>query len=266
MRSVKIITVLSLAACLLWAGSLVYAVNSQLFGGEGPPPVKPPAGDIAEPLSKEGEYKVVGLGDSLTKGIGDEDGKGYAGYALDELKKKTEQEIQFTNLAVGGFTSAQLEEQLQQPEIRRQVSQADSIIMTIGGNDLFAGGEVMNNLSADAVKETRTGFLSRLGNIFKQIQAVNPEAQVFYVGLYNPFNDLSSSKVTSGIVREWNFFAAEEAAKYKNTVSVPTYDLFEQNVNDYLYDDKFHPNAEGYKLIGERLSSLITFSREGDQQ
>jgi lysophospholipase L1-like esterase len=41
--------------------------------------------------------------------------------------------------------------------------------------------------------------------------------------------------------------------------------LFEQNVNDYLFSDKFHPNSEGYKLIGERLSSLIVFSEEGNQ-
>jgi lysophospholipase L1-like esterase len=65
------------------------------------------------------------------------------------------------------------------------------------------------------------------------------------------------------VVREWNFASAETAANYQKTVVVPTFDLFELNVNDYLYSDQFHPNSQGYKLIGERLATLITFS-EGE--
>jgi lysophospholipase L1-like esterase len=35
--------------------------------------------------------------------------------------------------------------------------------------------------------------------------------------------------------------------------------LFQLKVDDYLYTDKFHPNAKGYKLIAERVASLITW-------
>lgn len=248
-------------------GSLAFTINSQFFQNrEAPPPAVSKKAELENPQKKDEEYNIVGLGDSLTRGIGDESGKGYAGYAIGQLRDRTEQKLQLTNLSISGQTSVQLEKQLNQPEIQRQLSKADAVIMTIGGNDLFAGGQVMEDLSDESIKNTRAAFLERLGSIFQQIRSVNPQAAVYYIGLYNPFNDLSNSKTTSGIVREWNFYTAEEAAKYKKTIVVPTFDLFEQNVNDYLYSDKFHPNSEGYQLIGERLASLILFSGGGEEQ
>ena len=82
----------------------------------------------------------------------------------------------------------------------------------------------------------------------------------FHIGLYNPFIEMEESKQTSEYVRQWNFASAELAANYQKIVYVPTFDLFELNVNDYLFSDKFHPNAAGYQLIGERVASLINFS------
>ncbi|AZB42167.1 GDSL family lipase [Bacillus sp. FJAT-42376] len=263
MKSVKLIAAVSLAAGIVWIGGLGYTMNSQFFQQPAPPPKTDPKEVNSKPVKQKDEYLVVGLGDSLTRGIGDGDGKGYVGYLMDHLRSKSKEKVQLSNLAISGLKSPGLEKQLKQPEIQRQVSEADAIVMTIGGNDLFAGGQVMNNLSSESVEQTRTAFLNRLGGIFKQIRTINPDATIFYVGLYNPFNDLSSGSMTSSIVRDWNYYTAKEAAKYKKTIVVPTFDLFEQNVNDYLYSDKFHPNSEGYKLIGERLSSLMMFSEEG---
>ncbi|WP_338780760.1 SGNH/GDSL hydrolase family protein [Metabacillus sp. FJAT-52054] len=266
MKSVKLIAGISLAASILWIGGLGYTVNSQFFQQPDPPAKMITKTSDPKPVKQDGEYLVVGLGDSLTRGIGDGSGKGYVGYLMDHLRGKSEQKFQLSNLSISGQTSSGLDKQLKQAEIQRQISKADAIVMTIGGNDLFAGGQVMNDLSTKTVEQTRTAFIKRLGGIFKQIRTINPDATIFYIGLYNPFNDLSNRSVTSGIVREWNFYTANEAAKYKKTILVPTFDLFEQNVNDYLYSDKFHPNEEGYKLIGERLSSLIIFSEEGKKK
>lgn len=260
MNNVKLIAILSLLASLLWIAGLGFTINSQFFQKPEPPP-KAAAG--SQSIDQDKDYHIVGLGDSLTRGIGDSSGKGYVGYLLDHLKEKSKQQIQLTNLAIGGQTSTGLASQLKQPEIQRQIKNANAVVMTIGGNDLFNGGQVMDDLSADSITKTRSAFLQRLDTIFQQIRSINPEATIFYIGLYNPFSDLSNSKETSDIVRKWNYYTAEEASKYKKTIVVPTYDLFEQNVNSYLYSDKFHPNNEGYKLIGERLASLIIFSGGG---
>jgi lysophospholipase L1-like esterase len=251
-------------ATVLWIFGLGWTINDYFFS-KPDSQVKQDASAEAEVSSTDDDYQIVALGDSLTRGTGDQSGKGYIGYLVDDLKEKTEREIKLSNLAIKGQVSDQAVKQLQKTEIRRQVRTADAIIMTIGGNDLFQGGQALEHLSSEENNQVKAVFLENLDKVIQEIRKVNPDAAVYYVGLYNPFNDLEDAKTTSAIVRQWNFDSAKIAAKYPKVVMVPTFDLFEQNVNDYLYSDKFHPNSEGYKLIGERLSSLIVFSREDNQ-
>jgi lysophospholipase L1-like esterase len=261
-KTVTFITMLSVLASGLWLLGLVWTMNDQFFSR--------PAGKTVSPISeaeteKETEgFRIVALGDSLTRGTGDQSGNGYVGYVMDELKNKADQPVILSNLAIKGQRSPQLADQLQQPEIQRQIQQADVIVMTIGGNDLFQSGKVLEDLSEEQVSTSKERYLAKLNQIFRDVRTLNQEAAVFHIGLYDPFNDLEDAKTTSKIVREWNFDSAQAAAAYEKIVSVPTYDLFELHVNEYLYSDKFHPNAEGYKLIAERVSSLITFSEEAD--
>ncbi|TDL78828.1 GDSL family lipase [Peribacillus frigoritolerans] len=263
-NTAKFIAILSVLATVLWIFGLGWTINSYFFS-KPDAKVQSDTANEAEVSKSDGDYQIVALGDSLTRGTGDQSGKGYIGYLVDELKEKTERDIKLSNLAIKGQVSDQVVEQLQKPEIRRQISAADTIVMTIGGNDLFQGGQALENLLSAENDQAKAKYLANLNKIIGELRKVNPEASVYYVGLYNPFNDLEDAKTTSAIVRQWNFESAEIAANYPKVVMVPTFDLFEQNVNDYLYSDKFHPNSEGYKLIGERLSSLIVFSREGNQ-
>ncbi|USK33487.1 SGNH/GDSL hydrolase family protein [Bacillus sp. F19] len=263
-NTAKFITILSVLATVLWIFGLGWTINNYFFS-KPDSQVKQDSTAEAKVSGTDEDYQIVALGDSLTRGTGDQSGKGYIGYLVDELKEKTEREIKLSNLAIKGQVSDQTVKQLQKPEIRRQVKAADAIVMTIGGNDLFQGGQALENLSSAENDQAKASYLMNLDKIIQEIRKVNSEAAVYYVGLYNPFNDLEDAKTTSAIVRQWNFDSAEIAAKYPKVVMVPTFDLFEQNVNDYLYSDKFHPNSEGYKLIGERLSSLIVFSGEDNQ-
>ena len=73
---------------------------------------------------------------------------------------------------------------------------------------------------------------------------------------------MPDASTTSSIVRDWNFQSAETAASFENIVYVPTFDLFQLQVENYLYTDQFHPNTEGYMLIAERVASLINFEQE----
>lgn len=262
-NAAKFISILSVLATILWIFGLGWTINNYFFS-KSDSPIKSESSNKAEARDSE-DYQIVALGDSLTRGTGDRSGKGYVGYLMDELQEKTKQDIKLTNLAIKGQVSEQVVEQLQKPEIKRQISAADSVVMTIGGNDLFQGGQALENLSSAENDQAKARYLENLDKIIQDIRKENPEATIYFVGLYNPFNDLDDAKTTSAIVRQWNFESAEIAANYPKVILVPTFDLFEQNVNDYLFSDKFHPNSEGYKLIGERLSSLIVFSEEGKQ-
>jgi lysophospholipase L1-like esterase len=258
-NTVKVIAIFSVLASGLWLVGLGMTVKDQFFYETTPPVKKVSLKEVSE--EKDQRFHIVALGDSLTRGTGDESGKGYVGYVLDELRTKMNEPIDVTNLAIKGQRSSGLVAQLQQVEVQRQIKQANVIMMTIGGNDLFQGGETLSHFSLDRINKAKADYLQNLDTIFKMIRTVNPHAVVFYIGLYNPFNSLSDAKTTSAIVRQWNFDSAEVAARYPKVIAVPTFDLFELHVNDYLYSDKFHPTKEGYRLIGERVASLITFTK-----
>jgi lysophospholipase L1-like esterase len=255
------IVIVSVLAGLLWLSGLAMGIQDQFFSAAPPPKETKPA---KEEATNKKEIYIVALGDSLTRGTGDESGKGYVGYMVDQLRKKTTKPIRVTNLAIKGQRSEGLVKQLRQAEIQRQLKQADIIVMTIGGNDLFQGGKALQ-LSTAQLNQAKTTYLRNLDRIFQTIRRVNKNAVVFHIGLYNPFNDLGEVKKTSAIVRQWNFASAETAARYPNIIAVPTFDLFELHVNNYLYSDHFHPNKEGYQRIGERVASLITWTEEKEQ-
>lgn len=202
---------------------------------------------------------IVALGDSLTKGMGDDTGKGYVGDIADEAKKRTSKKVSLLNLGINGQTSDQLRKQLQKPEVQRQIKGADIILITIGGNDLFRGGQGLVDYKSENMVKIKKKYLDNLKSILGQVHLVNSGSTVFFVGLYNPFGNLSTGKETSKVVRRWNYDSAEISADFPKVIFVPTFDLFELKVNDYLYSDKFHPNAKGYRLIAERVAGLLTW-------
>ncbi|QGG46818.1 SGNH/GDSL hydrolase family protein [Heliorestis convoluta] len=207
-------------------------------------------------------FSVVALGDSLTRGTGDSTGKGYVGHLVDYLRQNSQETVSIHNLAINGQRSDQLAQQIEQLDVQRTLQEADLIVLTIGGNDLFRRGETLLTMDLEAIQAYEKDYLQNLHFILSEIRQQNEEALIFYLGLYNPFINFDDSEITSQVIRQWNYESAEALAQYSQTVFVPTFDLFQLNVNQYLYSDQFHPNAEGYRMMAERLTSLL--SRRGE--
>jgi lysophospholipase L1-like esterase len=263
-RLITIITIIAIGSTALFLFGLGWVMKDQIVSaGSGPVKVKPLKTPDSQSNGQHKQLHIVALGDSLTRGTGDPEGKGYIGYMINDLKTKTKKPILLTNIAVKGATTVDFLAQLKQPQIQREVKGADLVLFTIGGNDLFQGGNALTHLDPSYMRKAEKSYLVNLNRIYAEIRSLNKQGTVFHIGLYNPFNDMQQSKLTSSIVRQWNTDSANVAANYKEIVYVPTFDLFELHVNDYLFNDKFHPNTAGYKLIGERVASLITFSQEG---
>ncbi|SFL95537.1 Lysophospholipase L1 [Paenibacillus sp. 1_12] len=267
-KAIRWTMVIGLVSGLLWVGGLVFALQDYFTGAAASVQTLAPTAQQAAAVPvlapapvavKEGSFRVLALGDSLTKGTGDTERKGYVGHAVADMKAKSGKEIVLENLGVDGQTSTQLAASLGQADIQAQVKAADIIFISIGGNDLFRGGQAMGDLSPAKIKETEDAYLPQLDGILKQLRDDNATARIFLIGLYNPFSELKDSATTTKIVRDWNYRSSEIAAKYTLTVLVPTFDLFQLRVQDYLAKDLFHPNAAGYRLIGDRLASLITW-------
>lgn len=253
---IKIISILSFLTLLLFLFGFGWTINNQLYS-QNTPKIQPKIVAL-EKVDNQGKT-IVALGDSLTRGTGDVEGKGYIGYLVDELQEKTDQKISIQNLGVKGFRSEQLQEQISQKGIQEQIKKANVILITIGGNDLFQSGQTVMEMNLSNIDKLRKQYLLNLDQIMIDIRSINSHATIFLVGLYNPFIEFKDAEKMTKVVRQWNYETSGLLDKHPQTVFVPTFDLFQLKVNEYLYTDKFHPNAEGYKLIAERVASLITW-------
>lgn len=253
-KSVMVISIAALFICICGLGMVFYnqVAPAQKHVPLNQVPTKPTASSKNQVANH-----LLALGDSLTRGTGDATGEGYIGDLMKSLKTKNP--LTLTNLAINGETSAGLLKQLQQPEVTRQIQQATVIIFTVGGDDLFNGGQNLAHFSKQTIQHDETMYLHNLNLIYQHIRQENPTASIFHIGLYNPFNSYKNGATTSSVVRKWNDDSAEVAAKYKDVIEVPIYDLFQRHVQNYLSSDDFHPNTLGYQRIANRLLPLITF-------
>jgi lysophospholipase L1-like esterase len=249
----RLIVAVSLLSLILFIGGFLWGVQNLTTSQASSLPELP----IQPKPTEDKKLNLVALGDSLTRGIGDSNGKGYVGLIQETLQKNLDQEIQVTNLSVSGATSSDLLSQLSQKGALRVISQANIIMMTIGGNDLFRGAGDLQDIDVDKIGEGRKQYLARLEEILSTLTEVNPGASVYLMALYNPFGDLEQSALTNQIVLEWNYHVQELALSYTNVTVVPLADLFHGQLGDVLYTDHFHPNQEGYRRISQRLLQLL---------
>lgn len=196
--------------------------------------------------------------------MGDAEGKGYVGNVIDDLHERKIKDIHLENLGVNGLTSNGLLEIVSQPDVEEQIKQAKLILLTIGGNDLFQSGQTLINVNREEIDLLEQAYLENIKQIFTQIRALNIEAPIYLSGLYNPFIEFSESQITSEIIVDWNYKTALEVGKYSKAIFVPTFDLFQLNVNDFLAEDRFHPNTNGYEQMALRIVSLLAWV--GDDQ
>jgi lysophospholipase L1-like esterase len=209
-------------------------------------------GNAASSSSDKQEIRLLALGDSLAAGFGDAAGKGFVGDLTATLQQQGYHVAQ-TNLGINGLTSSGLLEQMKQKEVRKLVSQANLIILSIGGNDLAHAAQ-FPNIDRAAVARAESGFLANLRALLSEIRSANPSAPVLLIGLYNPYGDIQEvQQQASDIVRQWVYEEDMTASRFSNTIVIQTFDLFQQNPSKFLYMDHFHPNQSGYERIAERL-------------
>ncbi|WP_308634447.1 GDSL-type esterase/lipase family protein [Paenibacillus silvisoli] len=264
----RIIGVSALASTLLLAGGFGYAVKDMLYPSAEPysgTPVKPALPEQTE-LSQAKAINITAIGDSLTKGTGDATGEGYVKQLVALLKAKYPAiPVKLNNnLAVNGLRADQLAQRLSSDKgYRYSLQQANLIVFTIGGNDLFqiangrAAGEATGDIDLETVKKGLSDGLKRLEKVFQLLHDINPNAHIVYTGLYNPFYNIADLRDGSLQVQRWNEKAYSLLYKYPNMLMVPSFDLFERSIASYLSNDHFHPNHEGYAQIAERIAQSL---------
>lgn len=210
-------------------------------------------------FAKKSVIQVAALGDSLTRGTGDATGNGYVRQVAKLLEQKLKKPVKLlNNLGINGLRADQLIAKLEERGYRNALREADLILLTIGGNDLFQGAVdgdfTSKQFQAKDLMARADASALHLQAILEKIHETNPQAKIIYVGLYNPLADLKDMReIGNTVVQHWNDLAYKTINKYPNMSLVPTSDLFQSTLQQYIATDHFHPNELGYQEIALRI-------------
>lgn len=157
--------------------------------------------------------KLVAVGDSLTYGQGDEkkDG-GYVGIIKQKIQHKyTKTKVSTVNYGVSGDRSDQILSRINsQKQIRKDLKNADVIVMTVGGNDLMQTLEkdiMMQSQSQiqSSINQSQKKYEQKLRDLFTTVRKENRRAPIFVLSIYNPVYTYFPDVTTiNNSISQWN--------------------------------------------------------------
>ena len=209
------------------------------------------------PFNKQHSVYYLALGDSLTRGVGDEeDNYGFTGRLAQHLEEQpTIAEVHLENRGKNGRRSDQLLNLLERGHYDEQLEKANLVTITLGGNDVMkiVKRDVFNLKEKMFLKEL-TPFEERYREIIAAIRARNADVPIIMVGFYNPFAIITDeTKAFNGILNAWNDTIESVSSEDHNACYVPVEDLFKSNDDLIYHTDFFHPNANGYNRMTKRV-------------
>ncbi|ENH97687.1 hypothetical protein J416_03946 [Gracilibacillus halophilus YIM-C55.5] len=205
------------------------------------------------------ETNIVAIGDSLTQGVGDEAGNGgYVGILENRLDSQNVK-VSIENFGKRGNRTDQLYERLNNEDIVASIEQADIVLITIGANDIMKiVKDNFMNLTEQPFIEARGPYRHRLEQILQQIQTIQPDAQVYLLGFFNPFEKyFNDIEALDRIMTRWNNESKNVANQFEQTTFIPMKNIFQGRSENVFAEDNFHPNQRGYRIMAERVISYL---------
>ena len=231
--------------------------------------------DLKSALTQK-RLNYVAIGDSLTEGVGDQTNQG--GFILllsNAISEISDVNVVSQNFGVAGNTSTQIYKRMtKEKKIQSAIKKADVITITVGGNDVMKVIRTqLTKLTENSFEKPAQTYQKQLTEIFDFIRDNNPNAQVYVLGIYNPFY-LNFPDITEmqDIINHWNQTTQETIAQQKQMYFVPINDLLYQGVNGskgvttsdgevqtitnnaLFEEDHFHPNNIGYQIMSDAVA------------
>ena len=286
-----VLTVLCLALCALAAGcefdinvsvdideqSLPAAESENESAGEDLPPQ-------ADGLTSDDV--VVFFGDSIAAGYGlaDEENERYSSLIAAKYG------CVVYNYAVSGDDGKDLLELLAEGSCE-QLENATVIVLSIGANNVLKAayalvpyfeslqnGTAQGNLDVtEVMSEVAQGidrFKTELPQIIASLRAVNPDAQIIFQTVYNPYRDFTEFKVEqNGFTLSFAAVSASSVISLNDVIEngaeengytvcevYTPFKEYEGNLINALPDGSNvdpHPNKEGHKLLAELVADAV---------
>lgn len=202
----------------------------------------------------------VAVGDSLTQGVGDSTKSGgYVGILDDKINKNDDNIATFENYGHAGDRTDQLLKRMKDPKVSTAIKKADVVLITIGANDIM---KILRNNITDLnykdFEKEQPEYEERLRDVFKQLEKYNPNAEIYLIGFYNPFDQyFGEIPELNKIVDDWNTIGKRVVDEYESYHFIPTKDLFEGTNEDLFFEDNFHPNDTGYEKMATRVFDYL---------
>ena len=201
--------------------------------------------------------RYLALGDSLTRGIGDEKGKyGYTQRLAHEMEAwPAVGGVELDNRGKNGRRSDKLLSLIKKGHYDEELAAADLVTVTMGGNDVMkVVKKDIFSLKKSMFDKELVKFEKRYRKIVDGIRERNSEVPIILIGFYNPFSIITDEYTPfEAIIDEWNMSIAQIASDDGNACFVPISDLFETNEEMVYHTDFFHPNASGYDRMTSRI-------------
>ena len=231
--------------------------------------------DLKSALTQK-RLNYVAIGDSLTEGVGDQTNQGgFIPLLSNAISEISDVNVVSQNFGVAGNTSTQIYKRMtKEKKIQSAIKKADVITITVGGNDVMKVIRTqLTNLTENSFEKPAQTYQKQLTEIFDFIRDHNPTAQVYILGIYNPFY-LNFPDITEmqDIINHWNQTTQETIAQQKQMYFVPINDLLYQGVNGskgvttsdgevqtitnnaLFEEDHFHPNNIGYQIMSDAVA------------
>ncbi len=221
-----------------------------------------------------GPASLVALGDSVPA-ADTCDCTGFVERLGPLLQSATHRSWSVHNDAVSGYTSGDVLDDLQDPDVRRDLSTADLVVVQVGANDLpldqVGDPDCDPAATSDCYAQTLDQLEGTLGEIVDGIRSVDqrPDLKIALLGYWNVTVDgqvaaaQGSAFVTASVaLTEATNAVISDVAGRSGSVYVDTRTPFDgasgtRDATDDLLDDGDHPDDSGHELIATAVMQAL---------
>lgn len=206
---------------------------------------------------KQQVMHYTAIGDSLTAGYGAPSDYSFPARYRALAEQAIGKKVVLHNYGKIGATAGEILIKIrQEADVRSYLQKADIISVTAGGNDLIqAAKSYYNDRDTAILKAALVQYAGHMRQLMKELKKLkmnkNRPYLIRLIGIYNPLPEFSE---TVFWIKRFNSHLYRLEKDHIRAVDV--YEAFEGRGDDLLSDDRFHPNADGYRLIAEQTHKL----------
>lgn len=198
--------------------------------------------------TKDSKYTILSLGDNLSLGIDSYGIKGpsYIDFYKNYILKKKETVIKNDQYSRKDLTiNALLQELKENNNLKKDLSSANILILTVGYNDLIYKINLNENINSDILKKEVQEIQKDYLNLLKEIRKYYKN-KIVVIGYFA--SNKTDYYINTGI-KELN----KTLQSAKNITYVDTYDLLKPKRKYFSNKNSYYPNLQGYLRISKKI-------------